>query len=181
MSCETPTLRLFFALWPGSAERSALARWQPALHALCGGRVMRPETLHLTLAFLGQVERARLAALQQTVREVSVPSFPLCLDTLRYWAHNRIVYAAPSAPPAALGRLAAELAERLRHAGWAFDARPFQPHVTLLRSARCPAVLPLPAAPVHWAVHDMALVSSVRDEQGAHYEVLARFGADPPE
>ncbi|MES2153412.1 MAG: 2'-5' RNA ligase family protein [Pseudomonadota bacterium] len=55
--------RLFLALWPGAAVRAQLGerrddwRWPRAASPVADGR------LHLTLHFLGEVERARVAPL----------------------------------------------------------------------------------------------------------------------
>lgn len=93
---ENSTVRVFFALWPDSAVREGLAAWQPALKQLCGGREMRPDTLHLTLVFLGDIPCARLEALQLAAAEVSAQGFDVCLDEARYWGHNHILYNAPA-------------------------------------------------------------------------------------
>lgn len=168
-------MRLFFALWPDAAQRIALAAWQTALHAQCGGRVMRPEGLHVTLAFLGEVEEARLEALQLAAQEVVAQPSVLTLDGARYWGHNHIVYAAAREDPPKLLQLASGLQQNLLRHGFRLDAGHFQAHVTLLRNARCGAA-PLPAlASVRWPVNEFALVRSVLDAQGSHYEVLARF------
>jgi 2'-5' RNA ligase len=55
-SPDNPTARVFFALWPTPAESAQLAAWQAPLKSLCGGRAMRGETLHNTLAFIGDVD-----------------------------------------------------------------------------------------------------------------------------
>lgn len=168
-------MRLFFAVWPSEAERAALAAWQTALHAQCGGRVMRPEGLHVTLAFLGEVEEARLEALQLAAQEVVAQPSVLTLDGARYWGHNHIVYAAAAEEPPRLLQLASGLQQNLLRHGFRLDAGRFQAHVTLLRNARCGAT-PLPAvAPVRWSVNEFALVQSVLDQHGSRYQVLARF------
>jgi len=174
-----PKVKVFFALWPTAAERGQLASWQKPLHQLCGGRVMRGETLHNTLVFIGDVEQARLAALQLAAREVDGQAFELCFDAARYWAHNHIVYAAPGDPPQQLAQLVDVLRQRLTAHGFEFDQRAYQPHVTLLRNARwtdtaLPRQMPqLP--PVRWQVGDFALVQSASDNGLASYRVLARF------
>ncbi|BCK86483.1 RNA 2',3'-cyclic phosphodiesterase [Sideroxyarcus emersonii] len=168
--------RLFFALWPGAAERAALAAWQPPLRELCGGRIMRPDTLHLTLVFLGEVAEHRLQAACLAAQEADFRRFDLQLATAHYWGHNHIVYATPAAVPAALAALAGGLEHGLRRHGFHFEQRPYKPHVTLLRNAkRSDADLP-PMPAVRWPVHDFVLVQSLSGAQGAHYEVLARFG-----
>ena len=168
-------LRLFFALWPNARERSALAAWQPVLHECGGGRLMRPDTLHTTLVFLGEVAEARLEALCLAAQEVEFRAFELELTTAHYWGHNHIVYAAPDALPPPLEALVSGLEHRLRKHHFRFEERPYKPHVTLLRGADW-SDAPLPALPaVQWRFAEFALVQSLRDERGARYEVLARF------
>ncbi|HLP98388.1 MAG TPA: RNA 2',3'-cyclic phosphodiesterase [Sideroxyarcus sp.] len=173
---DTP-LRLFFALWPEAKERKALAAWQPPLQELCGGRLMLADTLHATLVFLGEVGASRLEALCLAAQEVEFRRVGLTLTTARYWGHNHIVYAAPDALPPPLAELVHDLERSLRKHGFWFEERPYKPHVTLLRGADWTDA-PLPPMPaVHWRFDEFALVQSLRDEQGAHYEVLARFAA----
>ena len=173
---KTPTLRLFFALWPSSAECSALSAWRSPLRKLCGGRVMRTDTLHSTLVFLGDVEESRLEALRLVAQGVNSRSFELKLTTAHYWGHNHIVYAAPDASPPQLAELVQELESRLRKHRFHIEERSYKPHVTLLRNAQW-SDAPLPPMPaVSWKFNDFVLVQSMRDEEGAaHYEVLARF------
>jgi len=174
-----PTLqnkrRLFFALWPNAAEGTALAAWQAPLHGLCGGRSMRPDTLHATLVFLGEVEEPRLEALLLAAQEADFRDFELKLTAAHYWGHNHIVYAAPETVPTALAELVGGLERSLRKHRFVFEDRPYKPHVTLLRNGKwhAPDLPPMPA--VRWQISDFALVQSLRNEQGALYEVLARF------
>jgi RNA 2',3'-cyclic 3'-phosphodiesterase len=168
-------MRVFFALWPDQAGRTSLAAWQAPLRKLCGGRAMRSETLHNTLAFLGNVLVHRLEALKLAAREVQGASFDLCLDKAHYWGHNHIVYAAPDNIPAQLLQLAHGLELQLRRHHFDYDRREYKPHVTLLRNAGW-SDAPLPhLQPVTWRVRDFVLVQSLTDETGARYQVLARF------
>lgn len=169
------SVRVFFALWPNDVERAALAAWQPALHKLCGGRIMRVGTLHNTLVFLGDIKPHRLEALQLAAQEVEGGALELSFDAARYWGHNHIVYAAPSSVPPQLVQLVHGLEQRLAKHHFDFDKRPYKPHVTLLRHARW-SDRPLPEmAAVAWRIEDFALVQSAQDETGANYRVLARF------
>ena len=171
---KEPSLRLFFALWPTEAEREALAEWQPPLHKLCGGRMMRTETLHATLVFLGSVAEHRLEAACQAAQETGFGAFKLDLEVAHYWKHNHIVYATPKTVPQALSGLVDGLERNLRKHRFHFEERPYKPHVTLLRNAQLndAGLPPLPA--VRWHVNDFALVRSMSDGHGARYEVLAR-------
>lgn len=170
--------RLFFALWPGAAQRAALAAWQPPLRELCGGRTMRPDTLHLTLVFLGEVAEQRLQAACLAAQETDFRRFDLQLAAAHYWGHNHIVHAAPLAVPAPLAALVAGLEHGLRRHGFHFEERPYKPHVTLLRNAKW-SDAELPSLPVvRWPVRDFVLVQSLSGAQGPHYEVVARFGRE---
>jgi 2'-5' RNA ligase len=169
--------RLFFALWPIDAERAALSAWQLPLCELCGGSPMRADTLHTTLVFLGEVAEHRLESLQLAAQETDFRRFELQLTAAHYWGHNRIVYAAPGTPPPLLAELVRDLERNLRRHRFRFEDRPYKPHVTLLRHAKW-SDAPLPPMPaVRWQAREFVLVQSPGGEQGARYEVLARFGA----
>lgn len=173
---KEPLLKLFFALWPNESERAALAAWQAPLRELCGGREMAPVTLHATVVFLGDVAEHRLESLYLAAQEAEFRPFDLHLTTAHYWGHNHIVYAAPAVVPPPLAQLVGELEASLRRHRFRFESRPYKPHITLLRHAKW-SDEPLPAMPqVLWRARGFALVRSLSDEQGARYEVLARFG-----
>jgi 2'-5' RNA ligase len=170
------SVRLFFALWPDAAERGTLAAWQQPLLDCCGGRAMRPDTLHATLIFLGEIAEHRLEALHLAAQEVHCRSFPFDLVAAHYWGHNHIVYAAPESMPPPLVTLVKDLEQGLRRHHFDFDVRPYKAHVTLLRNAQwSDATLP-PMPGVTWQINDFVLVRSLRSGQGG-YEVLARFSA----
>ena len=169
------SIRVFFALWPDDAERTALAAWQPKLHKLCGGRSMRTDTLHATLLFLGDVVLHRLEALQLAAQEVEVAFFDLAFDVAHCWGHNHIVLAAPHIVPPQLVQLVQILEQRLIKHRFHFDQRPYKPHITLLRHAQWSGASLPEMQRVVWRIRDFALVQSALDEEGANYRVLARF------
>ena len=163
-------MRLFFALWPDDAVRAELARWSRELHALCGGRTTRPENLHVTLAFLGGVEDARVAEIERAADTAGLRACTLILDRAGYWKHNRIAWAGASLVPPELAALVSELRGALAKSRIAFDAKPFASHVTLLRGAREPRAMPA-LAPVEWRLAGFALVQSVTLPRGSRYEI----------
>ena len=59
------TARVFFAIWPDAAAQKRLAELAEQLEAVCDGRKVRAENIHLTLVFLGEVSVDRLDALCQ--------------------------------------------------------------------------------------------------------------------
>src|SRR6185295_20153073 len=56
--------RLFFAAWPEPGIQQALHELARRAQGECGGRAIAARKIHLTLAFLGSFERARLDALE---------------------------------------------------------------------------------------------------------------------
>jgi 2'-5' RNA ligase len=169
-------VRLFFALWPDEGVRAQLARWSRELHAVCGGRRSREENLHLTLAFLGGVEDARVADVERAADEVAPRAASLVLDTPGWWKHNRIAWAGASAVPKELEAFVAELRDALARSGIAFDSKDFVSHVTLLRDAREPGTMP-PLSPIEWKLDGFALVQSVTLARGSRYEIRKTWKA----
>jgi 2'-5' RNA ligase len=172
-SAQPDTLRLFFALWPDDATRDALFRSGKWLHKHWGGRQMRADTLHLTLAFLGSTPVEQLEALIACADSVQTDAFELILDQAGYWRHNRIGWLGASETPPQHIELAGMLNAALQAAGFPVDTRPHVPHVTLLRNT---AGGELPACePVCWPVSDFVLVASRTEAEGACYEVIRRW------
>lgn len=170
-----PERRVFFALWPPDAAAERLHAAALAAHAACGGKAMRRENLHITLAFLGNVTADRYAAAESVAAAIDAPGFALELDELGWWKHNRILWAGCRAAPAALLGLADTLAARLRATGFVLDERPYAVHATLLRNARCPPPLPTLDVPIAWTATDFALVESVPGPGGSRYTVRRRW------
>jgi len=175
MNQTDPQARVFFALWPGPAQREALTSWQSTLHACCGGRAMRADSLHATLVFLGNVSTQRLEALRLAAQEVEAAPFAVTFDRAAYWGHNHIAYAATQNIPPGLRELVDGLQSALRRHRFRFEQREYLPHVTLLRHAKWSDV-PLPIVPaVSWPVSEFVLLQSLPQTAVAHYQVLARF------
>jgi 2'-5' RNA ligase len=164
-------VRLFFALWPPGDTAAALGRWAREVQRQAGGRATSEETIHLTLAFLGEAKPERAV---RAARHVGGATFDLPVDTPKYWRHNRIVWAGPRETPPALLALAENLRMQLYREEFILERRPFAAHVTLLRKAEAPD--PMPALPkVSWPNPEFVLVRSAPGGQGARYEVLERF------
>jgi len=178
----TPTLRVFFALWPNVevAERlHAIARHQ---HTHLGGRVSRLDTLHTTLVFIGNVAPDRLPDLLAAAEAVDASAFQLELDQVGCWRHNHIAYLGVRQVPTALQKLQCTLAERVRAVGFTIDTRAYFPHVTLLRKAACgemvfadPEMENPALKPVIWSVRDFVLVKSSMSANGSRYEQIGRW------
>lgn len=165
--------RVFFALWPSEQVRARLHEFATGLHAATGGQPVARGNLHQTLVFVGDVAAERVGALVALGATLEVPPFVVELGTVGYWRHNRIVWAAPLAAPQPLLDLVCDLEARLAAADVPFDRRPYKPHVTLLRDAGKPAVMP--ALRLSWPVAGFALVASTGGPRGVRYEVIAHM------
>ncbi|MBI1283036.1 MAG: RNA 2',3'-cyclic phosphodiesterase [Thiobacillus sp.] len=172
-SAEPGTLRLFFALWPDDATRIALHHAGKWLHKHWGGRRMRPDTLHITLAFLGSTPAEQLGALIACADTLQLEAFELILDQAGYWRHNRIGWLGASQTPPRLAELVTALNGALQAAGFPVDARPHVPHVTLLRNTA--GGEPPVCTPVRWPISEFVLVASRTEADGAYYEILRRW------
>lgn len=176
--------RVFFALWPGPEARARLHQETRRLHRLLGGKPTHPDTLHLTLVFVGDVEKGRLDDLARAAARVKCPGFEMAFDREACWRHNHIAHVGINQPPDILFELVEQLSSNLKAAEISFDARPYKPHITLIRKADC-ARLPArtnespnenPALePIRWLARDFVLVRSSLRPEGARYEQLGRW------
>jgi 2'-5' RNA ligase len=164
-------MRLFFALWPSRATARALNGWARAVARRAGGRPVSPQNVHLTLVFLGDADPQRAIAAAGRVRG---EAFDLPLETAEYWRHNRVVWAGPEQAPEPLAQLVEALKQELYRAEFILERRPFAAHVTLLRKAPDPEVLPDPPHAA-WPVTEFVLARSTRSAAGSTYETVARF------
>ncbi|CDM22825.1 2'-5' RNA ligase [Castellaniella defragrans 65Phen] len=169
-----PGRRVFFALWPDAEAVEILSGWARQAHAAFGGRIMRPETLHLTLAFLGTVPLDRIADLTALLEEARPIGGTLRLDRYGRFHGPKIVWAGPSATPPWLDALHGWLWRALARRGFARPDEPFRPHVSLLRRAEPGELDTLPApAPLDWTPRRCVLAASAPSPAGSFYEILA--------
>jgi 2'-5' RNA ligase len=166
----TDSARLFLALWPGPAVRGALVDARDAWAWPAGARPEAEARLHVTLHFLGAVERERVPALDAALRGVPCAPFELRLARAALWPHG-IAVLQPRAVPPRLLELHAALGALLRRLELPVETRPYRPHVTLARHA-VGAAPPGDTPALHWRVRGHALVESL----GGAYVVLGRYG-----
>ena len=171
------TARVFFALWPPPEAARQLSAVADSFAQCAGGRATRQATVHLTLAFIGDVALERLPDLERAARSVRAEAFDLTLDQFGLWHHNRIFWAGCSVVPPALVELAGALSAALQAAGFdvADARRNFTPHVTLVRKVKALAA-PLPPRQIlSWPCMKFVLVRSQLSASGASYQTLAEF------
>lgn len=164
-------MRLFLALVPPPGLRGRLGELANAAHAQCGGRRMPDETLHLTLAFLGEVEEAQALELAEWVQGLVIESGEWHLDRWGCFRQPGIVWLGGPSP--ALAALQARLWDTLEAQGLGPRPARFIPHVTLLRRADSLSLDALPRTNLSWAYNQLTLIHSITDARGARYRTLA--------
>lgn len=126
--------RLFLGLWPPAAVAAALqdhaARW----HWPDAARRTRPERLHATLHFIGDVAVERLPSVQQAL-DCDWPGCELVLDRATVWPGGIAVLEASAVPPA-LTQLHECLGRALAGLDLPLETRRYRPHVTFARQAQ---------------------------------------------
>lgn len=173
--------RLFFALWPPLAVREALSAAARPLCGCCGGRVTAPDSIHLTLLFLGDLpvaaEREMRAA--GSAAASAGRRFPLRFVRLGVWEHNGIGWAGVEAVAPELVALHALLDTALDEctgpAPRRGRTRPFVPHVTLVRRAQPPRTALPEIGAIDWPVDGFMLARSRLGHSGPCYQVLDRW------
>ena len=134
-------IRTFIAIEPDAAIQHALGDVQTRLQRERAANFIRwvaPANIHLTLKFLGNVETDRLPALTRTVREAcaSYSPFTLSLHTLGAFPNltrPNVVWVGLRGEIETAARLAEKIDAGCAALGYAREARPFAPHLTLGR------------------------------------------------
>jgi len=132
-------MRLFIAVEMGPDVRARMAEFQRELRAT-GAQVrwVRAEAMHLTLAFLGEVDTKYMAEIRTAMILAAESSPPLSLNLQGAGLFGsarspHVVWAALQGDVEGLQAVQAQLAEALRAAGFETENRKFSPHVTLGR------------------------------------------------
>ncbi|MYA33058.1 MAG: RNA 2',3'-cyclic phosphodiesterase [Gemmatimonadales bacterium] len=142
--------RLFAAVLLPAAIRADLRRAGRELRALEGVRPVRAEQLHLTLRFIGEVDRGLETPLAREIAAATaeLPTFPIRLraaGVFPSYRRARVLWVGVEEAPALLALQRAVEGAVVR-AGVAPDPRPFRPHVTVGRIRRPPPPVGLAGA-----------------------------------
>jgi len=132
-------MRLFIAINVDPALRAPLAAVQANLKTTAAPvSWVKPENLHFTLKFLGEVPEARLPALQETFRSsmAGIGRFILSLAGLGTFpprGRPRVVWVGVEQGVDEMRTLQGRIDETLLPLGFSRETRPLQPHLTLGR------------------------------------------------
>jgi len=98
---------------------------------------VRPEAMHLTLKFLGEIRDADVVDICRIVKDVAGRhrAFDFAVKEVGHFGGRsaRVLWVGAGAESEALLALQQDLEEQLAKAGWAKEARKFSAHLTLCR------------------------------------------------
>lgn len=170
--------RLFFALYPSNDAVQQISECAIRAQQYFGGRIMRPDTLHLTLAFLGHTDMQQAEQLVANAPDWHVETGSITLSRIGSFLGPRVVWLGPEPDqPEWLYRVYDSLWNKLQSLGWNRPERPFRPHVSLLRNANVNSGSAMSCTPVTWSSGEAVLIASTPQPGGSHYQVLARVPA----
>lgn len=178
--------RLFVAIRPPAAHREQLLA---LMGGVAGARWQRDDQLHLTLRFIGEVDRHRASDIADALRTIRFAPFDAriagvgvfdrrgLIDTL--WAGVQ-----PRDPLASLHRKVDRACVAM---GQPPEERAYWPHITLARFGRSGALVD-PFLATHAALNSppftidsFALFESRLGNNGAHYQIVEDYGPGSPD
>ena len=174
-SATGETARVFFALWPDPEVRGALDLLARDCAARTGGRAPDPANLHVTLAFIGNVDAGGVVVLREIGSNAAAAAAPfrLILDRIGAFHKQEIVWLGCSGMSKPMQALADRLFSQLGAAGFSLEPRPFRPHVTLARRARTRALDwtgdGALGRPIAWNISRLTLTASTHAQGALRY------------
>ncbi len=135
-------MRVFIAVDIDDSARAALGRLQKELEKASGVdrrdvKWVRPEDMHLTLKFIGEMDDKKLPEVCTALEEAAKKhnSFQLGIESVGYFGKNAatVVWVGTAAGSESLQSLAGDVEEQLAQTGWPKEDRPFAGHLTLCR------------------------------------------------
>jgi len=176
--------RLFVAIRPPASIRTQLL---DLMEGLRGARWQDENQLHLTLRFIGEVERHQAEDIAAALGTIHHAAFDLALSGLGSFDRRRqpVTLWAGVTPHEPLKALHKKVDQALTRAGVEPDRRAFSPHITLARLGRsADSIQPLMAqaggvSSEPFSVTDVRLYESELSPQGATYTVVARYPLAP--
>jgi len=180
-------VRLFVAIELSTLAKTSLAAFQDRMSKRCSGvRWVKPEHLHLTVQFLGEVADERVGSIGKVVRSAGLRCKPIELRIVDCGCFPiqgavRVVWSGVHEPTGRLLRCVDQVAAALENEGFARERRAYSPHITLGRVRHDRSAGKIREAidrtdlrPIKQSIDTIALMSSLRSPSGATYTVVSR-------
>lgn len=174
-------MRLFIALDIPDDLKRTLGNLKADVPGL---RWVPPGQIHLTLAFLGEVEEPALAGLAEAVANINLPAFdlhPVGIGCFPDQRRPRVVWLGVQPEPG-LMNLAAAVRTTAQSCGIPLEERRFSPHITLARLKQPPGAAfrtfleqHRHVAPPPFSVREFTLYQSSLDRSGARHTPIRRY------
>jgi 2'-5' RNA ligase len=189
---ESEHVRLFVACEVPDEVKQAIGEVIETLRGRSGTAVrwIRPEGVHVTLKFLGEVPVKQLPAIKLAVQEATVGHSPFELEFSSIGTFGgreglRIMWVGIAGDVLRLEALVRAVNAAFAVVGFEPERRPFRPHLTLGRvrdeiSTRQRAEIEVAVGkmdvpPSAWRTPQVSLMRSRLTTQGAFYDVIATF------
>ncbi len=190
MASPLDSVRVFVSVGLSTEAREALIDAVERIRQEVPGGIQwaRPDGMHLTLKFLGNIPSINVPSLLECVREVACahPSFGLKLTGLGMFPNRRkprVLWAGVGGDMDALSSVQQAAEEAINGLGYPPEQRPFRPHITLGRPRRSVSDGQLahigsvmssltPPSPISWRVECVDVMRSELLPSGARYTVL---------
>jgi len=178
-------VRVFVAIFPPPEIRKKTLVSARRLSSEDRVRWTRPENVHLTLKFLGDVRKETLDDLRAALGEACAGHAPFDVALAGLGAfpstrRARILWAGVGAGSNRLRSLATDIDAALAHLGFEREKRPYVPHLTLGRVRGRPASLDLPSTTreLRFRVRHVELMESTLTAEGATYRTVEDFALE---
>jgi RNA 2',3'-cyclic 3'-phosphodiesterase len=192
MNTTPDHLRLFIACEVPDEVKDAISNVIDQLRDRSGNdvRFIRPEGVHVTLKFLGEVPTKKLPAVKLAIQEAVVGHQPFELELSNIGTFGgreglRIMWVGVAGDVLRLEALVRSVNAALAVVGFEPERRPFRPHLTLgrvrdeigtRRRAEIEVAVGKTEVPqVAWRTNQVSLMRSRLTAQGVFYDVLATF------
>jgi 2'-5' RNA ligase len=179
-------MRLFVAIdLPPDVKQAIVKEQQRIVAALASVRLVKPEQMHVTLAFFGEVPDARVPSVVETINlDVEMPPFDIVFGGAGVFPPRgapRALWMGVAEGAEHLVALQAVLAGRVAALGIGCESRAYRPHLTLARwresrssDRRTIETASVPAAIAAARVDHTTLYQSRLSSAGPQYTALAR-------
>jgi 2'-5' RNA ligase len=175
-------MRLFVGIPLAEAVRGELTALMARLKSRNDGlRWTAPESWHITLEFLGNSSPEQYVCLTQRLGELHLPLVPIALEKVDLFARSGVLAVTAKILPQLL-RLQQQVSAAAGLCGFAPETRPYQPHITLVRSKGRGRELAELKAKIHrqpaftsFAAGEFFLYESFLESSGSRYEIRRRF------